>query len=83
MDGNTRLCTTTSAQALKESFGSDGQPGSYADAIMDFAQTSPRPRWSAGCVEVVNTCESQTAIKIKWLRTRMKQTAPQAFLVAS
>ena len=31
MDGNTRLCTATSAQALKESFGSDGQPGSYAD----------------------------------------------------
>jgi ferredoxin-nitrate reductase len=41
MDGNTRLCTATSAQALKESFGSDGQPGSYADinhadAIMHF-----------------------------------------------
>ncbi len=41
MDGNTRLCTATAAQALKESFGSDGQPGSYADidhadAIMLF-----------------------------------------------
>ncbi|WP_119070161.1 molybdopterin oxidoreductase family protein [Rubrobacter indicoceani] len=31
MDGNTRLCTATAGQALKESFGSDGQPGSYAD----------------------------------------------------
>ena len=31
MDGNTRLCTATAAQALKETFGSDGQPGSYAD----------------------------------------------------
>ncbi len=31
MDGNTRLCTATSGQALKETFGSDGQPGSYAD----------------------------------------------------
>jgi anaerobic selenocysteine-containing dehydrogenase len=31
MDGNTRLCTATSAFALKESFGSDGQPGSYRD----------------------------------------------------
>jgi ferredoxin-nitrate reductase len=31
MDGNTRLCTATSAQALKETFGTDGQPGSYAD----------------------------------------------------
>jgi anaerobic selenocysteine-containing dehydrogenase len=41
MDGNTRLCTATAGQALKESFGSDGQPGSYADidhadAIMLF-----------------------------------------------
>lgn len=31
MDGNTRLCTATSAAALKANFGSDGQPGSYAD----------------------------------------------------
>src|ERR687884_1574951 len=31
MDGNTRTCTATAAQALKESFGTDGQPGSYTD----------------------------------------------------
>lgn len=31
LDGNTRLCTATAAEALKESFGSDGQPGSYSD----------------------------------------------------
>jgi ferredoxin-nitrate reductase len=31
MDGNTRLCTATADQALKESFGSDGGPGSYTD----------------------------------------------------
>ncbi|WP_191259905.1 molybdopterin oxidoreductase family protein [Amycolatopsis oliviviridis] len=31
MDGNTRLCTATAAAAMKESFGSDGQPGTYAD----------------------------------------------------
>nr|WP_232320607.1 nitrate reductase [Herbidospora daliensis] len=31
VDGNTRLCTATAAAALKESFGCDGQPGSYAD----------------------------------------------------
>ncbi|WP_369212393.1 molybdopterin oxidoreductase family protein [Streptomyces flavofungini] len=31
LDGNTRLCTATAAEALKESFGSDGQPGSYDD----------------------------------------------------
>jgi len=31
MDGNTRLCTATAAEALKENFGADGQPGSYTD----------------------------------------------------
>ncbi len=31
MDGNTRLCTATAAAALKQSFGCDGQPGSYTD----------------------------------------------------
>jgi anaerobic selenocysteine-containing dehydrogenase len=31
LDGNTRLCTATSGAALKESFGTDGQPGSYTD----------------------------------------------------
>jgi anaerobic selenocysteine-containing dehydrogenase len=37
LDGNTRLCTATSGESLKESFGSDGQPGSYAD--VDVADT--------------------------------------------
>jgi anaerobic selenocysteine-containing dehydrogenase len=31
VDGNTRLCTAIAAEALKESFGCDGQPGSYTD----------------------------------------------------
>ncbi|MFG2719748.1 molybdopterin oxidoreductase family protein [Streptomyces sp. NPDC048416] len=31
LDGNTRMCTSTAAEALKETFGCDGQPGSYDD----------------------------------------------------
>ena len=31
MDGNTRLCTATAGQALKETFGTDGQPACYED----------------------------------------------------
>jgi anaerobic selenocysteine-containing dehydrogenase len=31
MDGNTRWCTATAAMAFGETFGSDGQPGSYTD----------------------------------------------------
>jgi anaerobic selenocysteine-containing dehydrogenase len=54
VDGNTRLCTATAAAALKASFGTDGQPGSYADvdhcdAIALWGQTWPRPRRCSGC----------------------------------
>ncbi|MFI5557299.1 molybdopterin oxidoreductase family protein [Streptomyces sp. NPDC051738] len=35
LDGNTRLCTATAAEALKETFGCDGQPASYTD--IDYA----------------------------------------------
>jgi ferredoxin-nitrate reductase len=31
VDGNTRLCTATAAISLIESFGTDGQPGTYED----------------------------------------------------
>jgi ferredoxin-nitrate reductase len=37
LDGNTRLCTATAAAALKESFGSDGPPGSITD--LDLCDT--------------------------------------------
>lgn len=36
MDGNTRLCTATAAASMRESFGCDGQPGSYTD--IDFTE---------------------------------------------
>jgi hypothetical protein len=31
---------------------------------------------------VVQGCEGETAIQLKWLRTRLKQAAPQALVVA-
>ena len=31
---------------------------------------------------VVGRCEGETAIQLKWLRTRMKEAAPQALVVA-
>jgi hypothetical protein len=33
-------------------------------------------------LEVVQGCEGATEIQLKWLRTRMKQAAPQALVVA-
>jgi hypothetical protein len=32
--------------------------------------------------DVVSACEGRTAIQMKWLRTRVKQAAPQALVVA-
>jgi ferredoxin-nitrate reductase len=55
MDGNTRLCTATAAEALKETFGTDGQPGSYAD--VDYAD--------AICLYGHNVAETQTVL---WMR---------------
>jgi hypothetical protein len=31
---------------------------------------------------VVEACEEETAVQLKWLRTRMKQAAPQALVVS-
>lgn len=33
-------------------------------------------------LNVVRACEGETATQLKWLRTRMKQAAPQALVVA-
>jgi ferredoxin-nitrate reductase len=55
MDGNTRLCTATAGAALKETFGTDGQPGSCAD--IDHADTI--------CLYGHNVAETQTVL---WMR---------------
>jgi hypothetical protein len=33
-------------------------------------------------LDVVHRAEGETSIQVKWLRTRMKQAAPQALVVA-
>ena len=55
VDGNTRLCTATAAEALKQSFGCDGQPGSYTD--VDHADVI--------CLYGHNVAETQTVL---WAR---------------
>ncbi len=54
LDGNTRLCTATAAEALKESFGCDGQPAPTPTSTTPTSSrssgtTSPRPRRCCGC----------------------------------
>src|SRR5215208_3732035 len=63
MDGNTRLCTATAAEALKQTFGTDGQPGSYAD--VDHADTI--------CLYGHNVAETQAVL---WMRMLDRLEAP-------
>jgi ferredoxin-nitrate reductase len=63
MDGNTRLCTATAAEALKQSFGTDGQPASFAD--VDHAD--------AIVLYGHNVAETQTVL---WMRMLDRLEAP-------
>jgi anaerobic selenocysteine-containing dehydrogenase len=63
VDGNTRLCTATAAEALKESFGTDGQPGSYSD--IDHADVI--------CLYGHNVAETQTVL---WCRVLDRLAGP-------
>jgi len=70
MDGNTRLCTATAAEALKQTFGTDGQPGSYAD--IDHAD--------AICLYGHNVAETQAVL---WMRMldRLEGSSPPKLVV--
>ena len=70
LDGNTRLCTATSGEALKETFGADGQPGSYTD--VDHADTI--------ALYGHNVAETQTVL---WMRMldRLEGSDPPRLLV--
>ncbi|TDE15992.1 molybdopterin oxidoreductase family protein [Jiangella asiatica] len=63
VDGNTRLCTATAATALKQSFASDGQPGSYTD--IDHADVV--------CLYGHNMAETQTVL---WTRILDRLAGP-------
>jgi ferredoxin-nitrate reductase len=71
MDGNTRLCTATSAAALKESFGTDGQPGSYTDIDVTDA------------ILLVghNAASQQTVLWMRILDRRQGPNAPKLLVI--
>ncbi|MFL6186983.1 MAG: molybdopterin-dependent oxidoreductase, partial [Actinomycetes bacterium] len=71
MDGNTRLCTATAAQALKETFGTDGQPASYTD--VDIADTILH--WGH------NVAETQTVLWMRILDRRRGSDPPRLVVV--
>jgi ferredoxin-nitrate reductase len=64
LDGNTRLCTATASIALRETFGSDGQPSTIDDYD------------TADCILHVghNVAETQT---VSWMRVLDRRRGPQ------
>jgi ferredoxin-nitrate reductase len=71
MDGNTRLCTATAAAALKASFGTDGQPGSYRD--VDHCDAIAL--WGH------NVAETQTVLWMRMLDRRCGPDPPRMLAV--
>jgi ferredoxin-nitrate reductase len=70
VDGNTRLCTATAAMALRESFGCDGQPGSYEDIDL------------ADCLFLAghNVSSTQTVLWMR-IRDRLSGSHPPRLIV--
>jgi anaerobic selenocysteine-containing dehydrogenase len=70
VDGNTRLCTATAGQSLKETFGCDGQPGTFDD--VDHCDTL----FHVG----INIAETQT---VTWsrMRDRLEGSDPPRLVV--
>jgi len=71
MDGNTRLCTATAAAALKASFGTDGQPGSYSDV----------DRCDAIALWGHNVAETQAVLWMRMLDRRRGANPPRMLAV--
>jgi len=71
MDGNTRLCTATAAAALKASFGTDGQPGSYTDV----------DECDALAIWGHNVAETQTVLWTRMLDRRRGSSPPRLLCV--
>ena len=71
LDGNTRLCTATAGQSLKETFGCDGQPSGvhdleYCDTILHVG---------------INTAETQTVLWMHELDRLRGSDPPRSIVI--
>jgi hypothetical protein len=53
---------------------------SFVDITWTMIEQAGQARRDADLLSVVDTCDQETSIQLKWLRTRMKQAAPQALV---
>jgi ferredoxin-nitrate reductase len=82
MDGNTRLCTATAAQALIQSFGTDGDPGSYRDLDLTDALFlvghNPANTQTILWMRILDRLHSPKRPKLVVVDPRRTQTAAEA-----
>ena len=71
LDGNTRLCTATAGQSLKETFGCDGQPAGVHD--IEFCDTILHVG--------INTAETQTVLWMHELDRLRGPDAPRTIVI--
>ncbi|HEY7793365.1 MAG TPA: molybdopterin-dependent oxidoreductase, partial [Gaiellaceae bacterium] len=71
LDGNTRLCTATAGQALKETFGCDGQPATVKD--VDHCDTILHVG--------INTAATQTVLWMHELDRSHGPTPPRSIVI--
>ena len=55
---------------------------SYVDITWTLVGQAAQGARDAELIDVVTRCDDQTSTQVSWLRTRLKQAAPQALLVA-
>lgn len=56
---------------------------SYLDIAWTLVGQAGRAARDQELIEIVGGCEGQTSTQLSWLKTRLKQAAPQALIVAS
>ena len=71
LDGNTRLCTATAGQSLKETFGCDGQPSGVHD--VEFCDTILHVG--------INTAETQTVLWMHELDRLLGSDPPRSIVI--
>ena len=77
VDGNTRLCTATAAEALKESFGCDASQvptptSTTPTSSRSTATTSPKPRRCCGCACWTDWPDLTRPPSSAWIRDRRR-----------
>jgi hypothetical protein len=55
---------------------------SFVDVTWTMVKQAASALRDRELLDVVATCDGETAVQLRWLQTRMKQAAPQALVVA-